>query len=653
MARKPLHSLYLVALSGTALFMPNLGFAQVHTPELQFYPSQGWNVDSDGGKCDVSGAFNNGFVMSLQGSDAWVETFNMDFKQSIFTAGKAYDVKLSVPGVSEAKFQARATSANNLSFSLKNNKPLYQAMSKNAVIDLNVESNEFRFILTGFPNAASQFERCMAGGGLEAKPVPALREAAADTEAPVNTAEEPQLVARMNDFSTQAEAQTAADAGDLVSRADGSSFVENEAMALEAKAKEAPPTAMIEILPEDTQPVIQQLPYTETTKLKDNIVEQKEVMPGMPDKVMTEVEREAQPMAEVAETIEEKMDVMEEAAITPPAPVAKPDVTQEPILRTEATANAVSKTVDSNRRMSDILAEEIRKNPDMVAMGGGAIALNQTPNKRVAKLEMPPVLDELSPVAAVAASSAPIETAEPEAIITEAPAAELPPLEMADVMLPDESSTPPGEIDEPMMPEPEMDVKDVEPLEAVKPNEKPAPKPIEEAVQVADAKTPKPYKVNREVIRAQADITMLEPAASEDAIELRDRVRDLESQLAALEAENNALNDDLKVTLKESEDELLSISSENWNLERATMRYNEAERQIKRLGQQLQMERAKCAADQKDLESMLFDPQVTGEQQLARLADLEKQLMKAKAELQSERMIFEERIRVLESQGAQ
>jgi chromosome segregation ATPase len=269
--------------------------------------------------------------------------------------------------------------------------------------------------------------------------------------------------------------------------------------------------------------------------------------------------------------------------------------------------------------------------------------LNGTPNKRVAELEMPPVLDDLSPVSAVKAEAKPVE--------------------VTDVMLPDAESTPAQALEnDPVLPAPDLEeAKDIEPLEAVKPNEKPlqreekpsAPAPVHEDVQIAKVKT-QPYKVNREVIKAEADFTNLEPAAAaEDRQEMRDRIHDLEAQLDVLKAENRALNDDLSVTLKESEDERMSISSENWNLERATMRYNEAERQIKRLGQQLQMERARCAAEQKDLEAMLFDPQVTNEQQLARLADLESQLMKAKSDLASERLIFEERIRVLESQLAQ
>lgn len=107
----------------------------------------------------------------------------------------------------------------------------------------------------------------------------------------------------------------------------------------------------------------------------------------------------------------------------------------------------------------------------------------------------------------------------------------------------------------------------------------------------------------------------------------------MEKRVASLEAENAALNDELNRALKASEKELLEVSSKNWNLEQATMRYNEAERQIARLGQEIQKERAQCTYEKKELELMLFDPQLTDQAQLARLARLEDELAAARAEI--------------------
>ena len=149
----------------------------------------------------------------------------------------------------------------------------------------------------------------------------------------------------------------------------------------------------------------------------------------------------------------------------------------------------------------------------------------------------------------------------------------------------------------------------------------------------------------------------IEPSSGhpdEDFIQMRNKISDLEAEVSRLSKENAALDGDLKASLRDAEEERLSVSSDNWNLERATMRFNEAERQIQRLGRQLQAARQQCTSEKQKLETMLFDPQVTEQQQLAKLASLEEQLAKSKSELQSAQRRYEERIRLLEGQlGAQ
>lgn len=138
-------------------------------------------------------------------------------------------------------------------------------------------------------------------------------------------------------------------------------------------------------------------------------------------------------------------------------------------------------------------------------------------------------------------------------------------------------------------------------------------------------------KVSREKYEVQADFT-----GAKDVSKLKN--------------ENASLKNELQSALDEQRSEQLSISAENWDLERATARYNEAELQIKTLGQKLQRERTQCTMEKKELETMLFDPQVTSTQQQAKLAELEEQLMNAQKELDLQRVRYDERIKVLESQ---
>ena len=183
--------------------------------------------------------------------------------------------------------------------------------------------------------------------------------------------------------------------------------------------------------------------------------------------------------------------------------------------------------------------------------------------------------------------------------------------------------------------------------------------------QTNSYKSPAP-KIHKEQYKMEADYTgpdTMEPASGSSPgsgyepgyrgdPDMARKISELESTIQDLKQENNALNEEVRGTVRASEQERVSISSENWNLEKATMRYAEAERQVKRLAEQVQRERAQCNVAKKDLEGQLFDPQITDQQQLARLADLEEKLGSAQKELENQRVRYEERIRLLENQRA-
>lgn len=57
--------------------------------------------------------------------------------------------------------------------------------------------------------------------------------------------------------------------------------------------------------------------------------------------------------------------------------------------------------------------------------------------------------------------------------------------------------------------------------------------------------------------------------------------------------------------------------------------FEEAERQVRRLGEQIRKERAKCALEKEELETMLFNPNLTETAQIAKLAELEEALAAA------------------------
>ena len=108
------------------------------------------------------------------------------------------------------------------------------------------------------------------------------------------------------------------------------------------------------------------------------------------------------------------------------------------------------------------------------------------------------------------------------------------------------------------------------------------------------------------------------------------KMHTLEEQLNAVTADRDRLRLQIGTMKTASAGPNAKISSDNWNLETATQRYNEAEREIQRLGSVVESERAKCLVEKKNIEYMLFDPKIATKQQIAKLMSLENQLVEAK-----------------------
>ena len=335
--------------------------AKAQTPELSFYPANAWTA-SKGELCTLANEFNNGFIIQMNGDERGTVSMTLDVRQAVFDAGTKYPVVLSVPGHYKKTAQAIATNGQNVQINLKGRQDFYNAARGEAVFDMTIEDNRFRFHLSKMEQAAISFEQCMD--------VPSVAHSAQETE---------------------------------------------------------------------------------------NII------------VSTTPERAAE-------------------SVQPPIPIT-------PTLGTY--------THRGNDKSG---------------------------------LEYLGIKDDSS------------------------------------------------------------------------------------------------IQVQRETYTLEADVT-----SGDDTI-------------SKLERENRMLRDELQVALRESRQEEVSIKGENWNLEKATLMYGEAERQAQLLGQKLQRQETKCQGDIRELEAMLFDPQVTNEQQMSKLADLEAQLLNTQDELQSQRMRYDERIRFLEGQ---
>ncbi len=106
-------------------------------------------------------------------------------------------------------------------------------------------------------------------------------------------------------------------------------------------------------------------------------------------------------------------------------------------------------------------------------------------------------------------------------------------------------------------------------------------------------------------------------------------MKELETKLEAAERANRRLNQELQTALS-METEQASVAGKNWDIEKATRRYNEAESEIRRLGALLEKEKTQCSAEVHALENKLFDPAVARKAQAEKLRALQENVARAK-----------------------
>lgn len=136
---------------------------------------------------------------------------------------------------------------------------------------------------------------------------------------------------------------------------------------------------------------------------------------------------------------------------------------------------------------------------------------------------------------------------------------------------------------------------------------------------------------------AQTDIPLPTP---EDI----SQTRILEEKLASAQKRVDDLAKEASRLRTEKEKLLLDSSGNDWDAEEATRRYNEADREARRLSVLLDQTKSQCMEEKTKLEAMLFDPAVTSKAQIAHLAKLEEGLQKAKKDMDSAESLCEARI---------
>lgn len=138
-------------------------------------------------------------------------------------------------------------------------------------------------------------------------------------------------------------------------------------------------------------------------------------------------------------------------------------------------------------------------------------------------------------------------------------------------------------------------------------------------------------KLADEAMKARGQIDTASIEVGNQAIK---KIRAFEKKYEAAKADNMALSKEIEELRRMQEDKTLKAVAGDWDLEKATQRYNEAEREIKRMGMLLEQQRVASRQEKNELEQMLFDPAVTDREQRRKMAELELKLAAAEKALQ-------------------
>lgn len=138
--------------------------------------------------------------------------------------------------------------------------------------------------------------------------------------------------------------------------------------------------------------------------------------------------------------------------------------------------------------------------------------------------------------------------------------------------------------------------------------------------------------VEMEKKNLQADISTLQRQIKTDNSEiivarLEKALEDSHKALDRAGKENAALYQKFTEAEKAlSEAKLTKNDSKNWDVQKATSRYNEAQLEIRRLAMHLENSQKQCDAEKANIEKLLFDPKITSQQQQEKLTALEAKL---------------------------
>jgi len=124
----------------------------------------------------------------------------------------------------------------------------------------------------------------------------------------------------------------------------------------------------------------------------------------------------------------------------------------------------------------------------------------------------------------------------------------------------------------------------------------------------------------------QAQVRIAETAANTQTRAIK-QITELEEKLTAAQKDNAVLAKKLDdMALREKNAGLLSTVAGDWDLEKATKRYNEAQNEIRRMALQIEDQKKLCSQEKANIEKMLFDPAIAEREQIEKVSALQSRI---------------------------
>ncbi len=646
----------LLTLSCSVLVLTALSPTANSQDVAALTPTSGWNLKSDGnsanGYCALSRSFDDNVVLTLGQNETEEYSLAIDFQKAKLDPDTAYPVTLQ-PGPGQIRaYEMMPASARAMVIRLGYDDSFFKTLEQSKLLKAEINKVQYNFQINDMGKGKEQLETCLTKikGDSPTKVANNFKAEKIEEADKIK----PQ-VAPAKAIEEQKEKAEAKDVQDDIPQAEAKAPpkpIEIQKAAVEVKPAEA--KAPKEITIERVgQKIIPQEPAPQKQE-------------PAPQKIaQADVKQIETPQAPASKVVEDKQAPIKQDA----KPAAKVEIKKvEPVAAPKEQAVVAASDMESaNDKATKIVKPKLQRPTEMarssrISGGGESVSNSLTTSAPAAAKSAPKVAVQESAPAPKIAPEVVEETVKVAKVEPQNTAADLKNVEapitpeMVQAPKPFSSSQPkeilkanpvekivvaPIAVDEKV--EAQKAVIKAE-ADAINQKQQNLAKAVQEqenklsALDQSDTKNEAQINNIREEIAilrienrrliedAQKARAQLDNVAVESGNQALKRIREYERKLEAAKADNIALSRQMEEMQSLKEQGRLDQVSGDASLTQTTSRYNEAEREIKRLGLLLEQQRTAHAREKQDLEQMLFDPAVTNEEQRRKLSELESKL---------------------------